>query len=272
MSGGLIRSPDLSRDATIVVIGGRVMGASTAYQVTRAGIRDLVLLEANELASGSSGKPLGGVRAQFSDPANIELGARSLRAFRRFGGDFGVDIGYQQVGYLFLVRHPADVSRYQASIEVQNSLGVDSRMISAAEVAELSPYVDASTVAAAAWSPTDGFVQPTAVVNAYAAAAAELGAEVHTHSPVVGIEQAGDGRSPCSPAMGVCTPRRQSSAPVARGLNRSARWPAWSCPSSRCAARSSSPNRWTHGRPLFRSPSTTPPPPTSTATTTGRAF
>ena len=194
MSDGLIPSPDLSKDATVVVIGGGVMGASTAYQLTRAGIRDLVLLEANELASGSSGKPLGGVRAQFSDPANIELGARSLRAFRRFGEDFGVDIGYQQVGYLFLIRDPADVSRYQASIEVQNSLGVDSRMISATEVAELSPYVDASTVAAAAWSPTDGFVRPTAVVNAYAAAAVALGAEVRTHSPVVGIEQAGDGR------------------------------------------------------------------------------
>ena len=69
MSGGLIRSPGLPRDATVVVIGGGVMGASTAYQLARAGIRDLVLLEANELASGSSGKPLGGVRAQFSDPA-----------------------------------------------------------------------------------------------------------------------------------------------------------------------------------------------------------
>jgi sarcosine oxidase, subunit beta len=100
MSGGLIRSPGLPKDATVVVIGGGVMGASTAYQLARAGIRGLVLLEANELASGSSGKPLGGVRAQFSNSANIELGARSLRAFRRFDEHFGVDIGYQQVGYL----------------------------------------------------------------------------------------------------------------------------------------------------------------------------
>jgi sarcosine oxidase, subunit beta len=194
MSDGLIRSPGLPKDATVVVIGGGVMGASTAYQLARAGIRDLVLLEANELASGSSGKPLGGVRAQFSDPANIELGARSLRAFRRFDEDFGVDIGYQQVGYLFLIRDTADVSRYQASIELQNALGVSSRMISAAMAAELSPYVDGSAVIAAAWSPADGFVRPATVVNAYAAAAAALGAEVRTHSAVVGIDQAGDGR------------------------------------------------------------------------------
>src|SRR5262249_29152318 len=171
-----------------------VMGTSTAYQLTRAGIRDLVLLEANELASGSSGKPLAGVRAQFSDPANIELGARSLKAFRRFDEDFGVDIGYQQVGYLFLIRDAADVSRYQASIELQNALGVSSRMISGALAAELSPYADESAVIAAAWSPADGFVRPAVVVNAYAAAAAALGAEVRTHCPAVGIDQAGDGR------------------------------------------------------------------------------
>lgn len=194
MTNGLIRSPESPKNAAVVVIGGGVMGTSTAYQLARAGVRDVVLLEANELASGSSGKPLGGVRAQFSDPANIELGARSLEAFQRFNEDFGVDIGYQQVGYLFLIRDPGDVSRYQASIDLQNSLGVDSRMISASEAAEHSPYVDASKVVAAAWSPTDGFARPTAVVNGYAAAAAELGAEVHQHSPVVGIDQVGDGR------------------------------------------------------------------------------
>jgi sarcosine oxidase subunit beta len=193
MSDGLIRSPGSSKNATVVVIGGGVMGTSTAYQLTRGGVRGVVLLEANELASGSSGKPLGGVRAQFSDPANIELGARSLKAFHRFHEDFGVDIGYQQVGYLFLIRDPADVPRYRTSIELQCSLGVDSRMISAAEAAAVSPYVDANTVVAAAWSPTDGFARPGRVVNAYAAAAVQLGAEIHTHSPVVGIDQVGDG-------------------------------------------------------------------------------
>ena len=117
-----------------------------------------------------------------------------LKAFHRFDEDFGVDIGYRQVGYLFLIRDGADVPRYRASIELQRSLGVDSRLISAADAAELSPYVDANKVVAAAWSPTDGFARPSVVVNAYAAAAAERGAEVHAHSSVVGIDQVGDGR------------------------------------------------------------------------------
>src|SRR5262245_45630479 len=142
MSNDTTTSVDSTKEATVVIIGGGVMGTSTAYHLARAGIREIVLLEANQLASGSSGKPLGGVRAQFSDAANIELGARSLLAFHRFNDDFGVDIGYQQVGYLFLIRDVADVARYEASIELQNSLGVDSRIISSANAAELSPYVD----------------------------------------------------------------------------------------------------------------------------------
>jgi sarcosine oxidase, subunit beta len=92
------------------------------------------------------------------------------------------------------MRDAADVSRYRASIELQNALGVSSRMISAALAAELSAYVDGTAVIAAAWPSADRFVRPTVVVNACAAAAAALGAEVRTHSPVVGIGQVGDGR------------------------------------------------------------------------------
>jgi sarcosine oxidase subunit beta len=182
------------KDAAVAIIGGGVMGTSTAYQLARAGVQDVVLLEANELACGSSGKPLGGVRAQFSDPTNIELGARSLRAFERFEDDFGVDIGHQQVGYLFLIRDETDVPHYEASIALQNSLGVDSRIISSAEAVTCSPYVDGNSVIAAAWAPSSGFARPTVVVNAYADAAAALGVEVHTNSPVAGIDQAGEGR------------------------------------------------------------------------------
>lgn len=194
MSEGLPRAADTPRDVSVVIIGGGVMGTSTAYQLARAGETDVVLLEADEMASGSSGKPLGGVRAQFSDPANIALGARSLRAFHRFGEDFGVDIGYHQVGYLFLIRDAADVPRYQLSVDLQNSMGVDSRIISAEEATALAPYVDPHKVVAAAWSPTDGFARPTIVVNAYGAAASSLGVDVRTKSPVVGIDQGHDGR------------------------------------------------------------------------------
>ena len=80
----------------VVIVGGGVMGTSTAYQLARAGVTDVTVLESGELGGGSSAKPLGGVRALFSDAANIALGSRSLEAFRRFDTEVGMDIGLQQ--------------------------------------------------------------------------------------------------------------------------------------------------------------------------------
>ena len=170
------------------------MGTSVGYHLAAAGVPDVVLLETRTLASGSSGKPLGGVRSQFSHRANIELGARSLAAFRGFRDTFGVDIGFQQVGYLFLFRDPVDAEQQAAGIELQNALGARSRLISGAEASRLTPYVDPAVVVAATWSPGDGFARPTAVVNGYAEAAVAAGATVIEGCPVAGVDRVGDGR------------------------------------------------------------------------------
>ena len=78
---------ELPSTAEVVVVGGGVMGTSIAFHLAEAGVRDVVLLERDRLGSGSSAKPLGGVRATFSDPGNIALGQRSLEAFERFDRD-----------------------------------------------------------------------------------------------------------------------------------------------------------------------------------------
>jgi hypothetical protein len=90
--------------ASVTIIGGGVMGVSTALHLARAGVGGILVIERDLLGSGSSAKPLGGVRATFSDPGNILLAQRSLEAYERFGAEFGVDIGLRQVGYLFLCR------------------------------------------------------------------------------------------------------------------------------------------------------------------------
>jgi glycine/D-amino acid oxidase-like deaminating enzyme len=172
----------------VVIIGGGIMGASIAYHLARAGVTDVVVLEAGDIASGSSGKPLGGVRVQFSDRANIELGLRGLHAYRRFADDLGVDIGLRRVGYLFAVRDPADVAPFAASVALQNELGAVSRMVGPAEAAALCPYLDASRLVAAAWSPGDGFARPADAVRGYLGAATALGITVRTGARVVGID------------------------------------------------------------------------------------
>lgn len=178
--------------ARVVVIGGGVMGASIAYHLARAGVPDVVLVERDELASGSTSRAAGGVRAQFSDELNIQLGARSLEAFGRFGEEPGQDIGLHRVGYLFLLSTPEEVASFEAGVRLQNSLGVPSRMIDPAEAHRLSPLISTDGLLAAAFSPDDGHCTPESVVQGYAAGARRHGATVLRHCEVTGIELRGD--------------------------------------------------------------------------------
>ena len=103
---------ELPARASVAVIGGGVIGLSAAYHLATAGVRDVLLLERDTLGSGSTCKAAGGVRAQFSDATNIQLGARSLRVFERFAETFGQEIDLHQVGYLFLLDRPEDVEAF----------------------------------------------------------------------------------------------------------------------------------------------------------------
>ncbi|MER6208553.1 FAD-binding oxidoreductase [Streptomyces sp. NPDC001642] len=182
----------MNRQAEVVVIGGGVIGTSIAYHLARAGVRDVVLVERDELAAGSTSKAAGGVRAQFSDVLNVQLGARSLEAFARFEEDTGYDIGLHRVGYLFLLSTPEDVASFDAGVRLQNSLDVPSRMIDPAEARRLSPLVSTDGLLAAAYSPDDGHCTPEAVVHGYASAARNHGATILRHTDVTGIETHGD--------------------------------------------------------------------------------
>ncbi|MER7577082.1 FAD-binding oxidoreductase [Streptomyces sp. NPDC126514] len=177
--------------ADVVVVGGGVMGTSIACALARAGVRDVVLVERDELAAGSTSKAAGGVRAQFSDELNIRLGARSLEAFDRFETDTGQDIGLHKVGYLFLLSTPEEVASFEAGVRLQNSLGVPSRMIDPAEARRLSPLIVTDGLLAAAYSPDDGHCTPESVVQGYAATARRHGATLLRHTEVTGIDLRG---------------------------------------------------------------------------------
>ncbi|KQX78489.1 MULTISPECIES: FAD-binding oxidoreductase [unclassified Streptomyces] len=181
----------MNTHASVVVIGGGVMGTSIAYHLAAAGVRDVLLVERDELAAGSTSKAAGGVRAQFSDELNIQLGARSLETFGRFEEETGYDIGLHRVGYLFLLSTPEEVASFEAGVRLQNALGVPSRMIDPAEARRLSPLIRTDGLLAAAFSPDDGHCTPEAVVHGYAAAARRHGARILRHTAVTGIERQG---------------------------------------------------------------------------------
>ncbi|MEV0522301.1 FAD-binding oxidoreductase [Streptomyces sp. NPDC050439] len=176
----------------MVIVGGGVMGVSIAFHLAEAGVRDILVVDRGELACGSSGKPIGGVRAHFSDPLNIELGRRSLRAYQDFPHRPGADIRLDTVGYLFLLTDERHVTEFTESVRLQNSLGVPSRMIGADEARRLCPYLSTEGLVAAVHSPTDGHARPGLVVHGYAAAAARAGVRLTTHTRVTGMDISGD--------------------------------------------------------------------------------
>ena len=182
--------PELPPSAPVVIIGGGIMGVSTAYELAAAGVTGVVLVDAGALGSGSTARAAGGVRAQFSDPVNVRLGLQSLRLFETFRERFGQDIDFHQVGYLFLLDSRADVASFREAVATQQQLGVPSRMITVAEAAELSPLISTDGLLAAAYSPADGYCSPESVVLGYATAARRLGARIIPHCPVTGIQAA----------------------------------------------------------------------------------
>jgi len=174
--------------ARVVIVGGGVIGVSTAFHLAEAGVTDVLLLESHALGSGSTCRAAGGVRAQFSDRVNIELGMRSLEAFGAFEARPGAQIDLHRVGYLFLLDDARTVAAFEQNVALQNELGVPSRMISPREAVALSPLISTTGLLAAAYSPSDGHCTPESVVLGYATAARALGARLVTGTPVAGIE------------------------------------------------------------------------------------
>jgi glycine/D-amino acid oxidase-like deaminating enzyme len=101
---------DVPARADVVVVGGGALGAGAAFHLRRLGVRDVVLLLRDTLASGSTSKAAGGIRTQFADELNIRIALRSLDEFERLQELTGVDISFRQHGYLFLLDREEDVA------------------------------------------------------------------------------------------------------------------------------------------------------------------
>jgi sarcosine oxidase, subunit beta len=186
------RGSGLPERARVVVVGGGVIGTSIAFHLAEAGVPDVVLIEREELGAGSTSKAAGGVRAQFSDTLNVQLGARSLRAFADFGARPGQEIDFRAVGYLFLLSRAEDVAAFERSVALQNQFGVPSRLIDPAEAKRLSPPIDTDGLLAAAFSPDDGLATPEAVVQGYAAGARRHGAHIETACELLDVRLRGE--------------------------------------------------------------------------------
>ena len=178
------------RTADVVIVGAGAVGCAIAYHLTRRGQPNVVVLERDTIGAGSTSKAAGGIRAQFATELEIQFSLEGIEFFKRFPDEMGAECGYVQEGYLFVVTDEAVLARYRRNVELQNRLGVPSRIISPRDARELAPQLEIGDVLAGVWCPIDGHATPNDVCMAYAARARAQGARIIEQTPVIGIDAA----------------------------------------------------------------------------------
>src|SRR5687767_7681565 len=131
------------RSADVVIVGGGIVGASIAYHLTAAGCKNVLIIEReSHQGKGSTGKSMGGVRAQFSTPVNIKMSLYSIPFYAGFEERLGHPCGYRPQGYLFLATSEAQLAYLRSNQALQKSLGLKNvSMIPARDVAQMFPQL-----------------------------------------------------------------------------------------------------------------------------------
>jgi sarcosine oxidase subunit beta len=177
--------------AEVVIIGGGIVGSSIAWHLTHAGCKDVLVIEReSSQGKGSTGKSMGGVRAQFSTPVNIQMSLYSIPFYARFEEVVGHPADYRPQGYLFLATKDSHLAYLRDNFARQQKLGLTTaRLLSADEIRAMLPQLRADDILGGSFCSTDGFVDPYSVMNGFVASAIERGATLWKRTEVTGISQ-----------------------------------------------------------------------------------
>jgi len=175
--------------ADVVVIGGGVVGCSTAYNLAKLGAGKVALLEKSYLASGATGRCGAGMRMQWGSETNCLLSRESVTMLSNLAQrlDVDVDIEFKQNGYLLLAYNEKMEDQFKKNLIVQKSLGIPARWVSPEESKELAPILSTKGLVGATYCAEDGHCNPFKVTEAYAQAARKLNVEIYTETEVQGI-------------------------------------------------------------------------------------
>jgi len=180
-------------EARVVIVGGGVAGCSLLYHLTKLGWSDVVLVEQNELTSGSTWHAAG-LCTQFISSYNLMgLLKYSLDLYQTLEAETGQAIDFHQCGSLRIASTQDRLEEFRHRKGIADAVGVPFEIISPDEAKALFPLADLSDAIALAHLPTDGYVDPTGLTNALAKGARDNGAEINRHTPVEAIVRDGDG-------------------------------------------------------------------------------
>src|ERR1700682_1512469 len=180
----------MTETADVVIIGSGIVGSSVAYHLAQAGCTNVLVIEREaHQGKGSTGKSMGGVRAQFSTPVNIQMSRYSIDFFSRFDEVVGHPADYRAHGYLFCATNESHLAYLKANRERQIALGVNNvEWVSPEEIQAIVPQLRTDDILGGTFCPTDGFVDPHSVMMGFMLNARERGARLWLDTPLIGIE------------------------------------------------------------------------------------
>jgi dimethylglycine dehydrogenase len=177
----------------VVIIGGGVVGASVLYHLAKLGWTDIALVERSVLTAGSSWHAAGGVHALNADPNIAALQDYTIKLLAEIEKESGQSIGLHMTGGISIASAPERWEWLQANYRVCQTMGIeDARLITPEEIKEACPILDITGVLGGLWADTEGYVDTTGTVHAYAKCARMRGAEVIEHNRVLELNLRGD--------------------------------------------------------------------------------
>jgi sarcosine oxidase subunit beta len=191
--------------ADIVVIGGGVIGCSTAYNLAKQGARNVVLLERREVCSGGTAKSCAICRTHYSIRPNLVHAVESLKIFEHFADVVGGEAGFHRTGYLIVgpEEHRAPM---QAVFRTQNELGIDTATLTPAEAHRIHPLLQFDDVGVIGYDTRAGYCDPHLTTTSYLQRAKDLGVSVRTGTTVTTLEPHGGHYHVHTPAGTIETP------------------------------------------------------------------
>lgn len=189
----------MTETADVVIIGSGIVGSSVAYHLSEQGCTNVLVIEREaHQGKGSTGKSMGGVRAQFATPVNIQMSLYSIDFFSRFDEVIGYPADYRAHGYLFCATTEKHLAYLRTNREQQLRLGLKNvEEVSVDDIARFVPQLRVDDILGGTYCPTDGFVDPHSVMMGFMLKARERGARLWLDTEVTGIENesAGSGKT-----------------------------------------------------------------------------
>ena len=177
--------------ADVVIVGGGIVGSSVAYHLTEAGCGNVLVVEReSHQGKGSTGKSMGGVRAQFSTAVNIQMSLYSIPFYASFEDRLGHPSGYRAQGYLFAATTDAHLKYLRENQERQKAMGLKNvQMLAAADITGMFPQLRGDDIVGGSFCSTDGFVDPYSAMVGFMTWASEHGATLWRGTEVTAIRR-----------------------------------------------------------------------------------